>query len=103
MNNAPLWKEQEEGEDLEQFDADEAVSEAGARYLRLYFVLHSLDKDDTEAFGGMVKAARRAAEVGEWGASLALSDRIKEDAEGKGEREEGYATRQAQSIRDAVK
>ncbi len=82
---------------------EELVNDAGARYLRLYFALHDLDGEDGNAFGGMVKAAREAANVGEWGAALALSDRIKEEAEGKGEREESRAEYKAQAIRDAVK
>ncbi len=77
----------------EDYDADEAVATAGARFIRLHFELHGLADED---FGGMVRAARRAAEVGEFTAALGLADAIQE-------RGEKYDESKAQRIRDAVK
>lgn len=56
-------------------DTEEAVSVAGERYLRLYFVLDGMEDGD---FGAMVGAAKREAKGGEFTAALVLADAIDE-------------------------
>ena len=73
------------------------MSAAGERYIRLFFALDGMD--DSE-FGGMVGAARREAETGDFTAALALADAIYEqraDSDNDGRRGAPEA------IRDAVK
>jgi hypothetical protein len=80
----------------EDYDADateEAVTLAGERYIRLYFVLSSMEDAD---HGGMVGAARRAACEGEFTAALVLADAVQGG-------DDKYGESKANAIRNAVK
>lgn len=59
----------------EDYDEEEAVSAAGEKFLRLYFVLDGMEDGE---YGGMVGAARRESEAGDFTAALALADYIYE-------------------------